>query len=79
MKKLQNQKTRLTNLKTKKIKTIKYIFNIMKNLIRTILLLVAIYSGAVAANSDDVNIMAAVICGGACSTFVMIKDNKKKD
>ena len=58
-----------------KIKTIKYIFNIMKNLIRTILLLVAIYSGAVAANSDDVNIMAAVICGAACSTFVIIKDN----
>ena len=51
----------------------------MKNLIRTILLLVAIYSGAVAANSDDVNIMAAVICGTACSTFVIIKDNKKKD
>ena len=75
MKKLQNQKTRLTNLKTKKIKTIKYIFNIMKNLIRTILLLVAIYSGAVAANSDDVNIMAAVICGAACSGFVMTKDN----
>ena len=51
----------------------------MKNLIRTILLLVAIYSGAVAANSADVNIMAAVICGVACSTFVIIKDNKKKD
>ena len=79
MKKLQNWKTRLTNLKTKKIKTIKYIFNIMKDLIRTILLLVAIYSGAVAANSDDVNIMAAVICGAACSVLVMIKDNKKKD
>lgn len=47
----------------------------MKNLIRTILLLVAIYSGAAAANSDDVNIMAAVICGVACSTFVTIKDN----
>ena len=51
----------------------------MKNLIRTILLLVAIYSGAVAANSDDVNIMAAVICGVACSGFVTTKDNKKKD
>ena len=47
----------------------------MKNLIRTILLLVAIYSGAVAANSDDVNIMTAVICGAACSGFVMTKDN----
>ena len=47
----------------------------MKNLIRTILLLVAIYSGAVAANSNDVNIWAAVICGTACSGFVMTKDN----
>ena len=47
----------------------------MKNLIRTILLLVAIYSGAVAANSDDVNIMAAAICGAACSGFVTTKDN----
>lgn len=68
-------KTRSTNLKTKKIKTIKYIFNIMKNLIKTILLTIAIYSGAVAANSDDVNIWTAVICGAACSTFVIIKDN----
>lgn len=58
-----------------KIKTIKYIFNIMKNLIRTFLLVIAIYFGAVAANSDDVNIMASVICGAACSTFVIIKDN----
>ena len=47
----------------------------MKNLIRTILLTIAIYSGVVAANSDDVNIWAAVICGAACSTFVIIKDN----
>ena len=51
----------------------------MKDLIRTILLTIAIYSGAVAANSDDVNIWAAVICGAACSMFVIIKDNKKKD
>lgn len=51
----------------------------MKNLIRTLLLVIAIYFGAVAANSDDVNIMASVICGAACSTFVMIKDNKKND
>ena len=48
----------------------------MKNLIRTILLTIAIYSGAVAANSDDVNIWAAVICAAACSGFVMTKDNK---
>lgn len=47
----------------------------MKNLIRPLLLVIAIYFGAVAANSDDVNIMAAVICGAACSTFVIIKDN----
>ena len=47
----------------------------MKNLIRTILLTIAIYSGAVAANSDDVNIMAAVICGVTSSGFVMTKDN----
>lgn len=47
----------------------------MKNLIRTLLLVIAIYFGVVAANSDDVNIMASVICGAACSTFVIIKDN----
>ena len=47
----------------------------MKNLIRALLLVIAIYFGAVAANSDDVNIMASVICGAACSTFVIIKDN----
>lgn len=47
----------------------------MKNLIRTLLLVIAIYFGAVAANSYDVNIMASVICGAACSTFVIIKDN----
>lgn len=51
----------------------------MKNLIRTLLLVIAIYFGAVAANSDDVNIMASVICGAACSSFVMIKDNKKNN
>ena len=47
----------------------------MKNLIKTILLTIAIYSGAVAANSDDVNIWEAVICAEACSGFVMTKDN----
>ena len=47
----------------------------MKNLIKTILLTIAIYSGAAAANSDDVNILAAVICAAACSGFVMTKDN----
>ena len=47
----------------------------MKDLIRTVFLTMAIYWGAIAANSDDVNIGAAVICGVACSTFVIIKDN----
>ena len=47
----------------------------MKNLIRTILLLVAIYSGAVAANSDDVNILATVVFSISSSAFVIIKDN----
>lgn len=47
----------------------------MKDLIRTVFLTMAIYWGAIAANSDDVNIWATVICGAACSTFVIIKDN----
>ena len=54
----------------------KYIFNIMGDLIRTTLLIVAIYSGVIAASSDDVNIEAAVICGAACSGFVITKDDK---
>ena len=33
----------------------------MKNLIRTVFLTIAIYSGAVAANSDDVNIIGGII------------------
>ena len=49
----------------------------MKNLIKTILLTIAIYSGAIAANSDDVNIVTAAICGVACSVFVVTKDDKK--
>lgn len=49
----------------------------MKNLIRTVFLTIAIYSGAVAANSDDVNIIGALLCGISCSGFVMIKDDKK--
>ena len=51
------------------------LFNIMKDLIRTVFLTMAIYWGAIAANSDDVNIMAAAICGAACSGFVTTKDN----
>ena len=48
----------------------------MKKYIRTTLLIVAIYSGAIAASSDDVNIVAAVICGLACAGFVITKDDK---
>ena len=55
----------------------KHIFNIMGDLIRTILLTVAIYFGAIAANSDDVNIEASVICAVACLGFVIIKDDNK--
>ena len=49
----------------------------MKNYIRTILFIVAIYSGAIAANSDDVNIWATVVFSVASSGFVLTKDNKK--
>ena len=55
----------------------KHIFNIMGDLIRTILLTIAIYFGTIAANSDDINIEAAVICAVACSGFVIIKDDNK--
>ena len=50
----------------------------MKDFIRTILLIVAIGSGAIAAREDG-HIHGALICGVACSSFVMIKDNKKND
>ena len=49
----------------------------MRDLIRTFLLVIAIYSGAIAATSDVVNIAAALICGAACSIFVITKDKKK--
>ena len=54
----------------------KYIFNIMKDLIRTILLTGAIYWGAIAANSDNVNIGATVTFGVASLGFVITKDDK---
>ena len=54
----------------------KYIYNIMKDLIRTILLTGAIYWGSIYANSDDVNIEAAVICGVASLGFVITNDKK---
>ena len=50
----------------------------MKDLIRTTLLIVAIYSGAIAAREDG-HIHGALICGVSCSVLVMIKYNKKKD
>lgn len=55
----------------------KYIFNIMKDLIRTVFLTMAIYWGAIAANSDDVNIIGALLCGISCSVFVLMTDKKK--
>ena len=54
-----------------------YIFNIMKDLIRTVFLTMAIYWGAIAANSDDVNICAVVVFSLSSSGFVLTKDNKK--
>ena len=50
----------------------------MRDLIRTILLAIAIYSGAIAAGSECcVNIPATLMCGAACSVFVITKDKKK--
>lgn len=46
----------------------------MKNLIRTILLLVAIYSGAVVANSDDVDFGVTVAFSVASLGFVITND-----
>ena len=54
-----------------------YIFNIMKDLIRTVFLTMAIYWGAIAANSDDVNIGATVVFSVSSSGFVLTKDNEK--
>lgn len=53
---------------------------IMKDLIISILLIVAIYSGATAANSQDfyVNIPMAILCGVACEIYSrLIKDSEK--
>lgn len=52
----------------------------MKNLIAPILLIVAIYSGVIAANSHDlyVTIPVALLCGVACAIYSrLIKDNNK--
>ncbi len=51
----------------------------MKDLIRIVLLAIAIYSGALAVNSPDhFNIQMAVLSGIAGATFVLIKDDKKE-
>ena len=50
----------------------------MRDLIGTILLTIAIYSGAIAAGSEShVNIPAVLIHCAACSAFVTTKDKKK--
>lgn len=54
----------------------KYIFNIMKILIRTILLTGAIYFGAIAANSDDVDFGVTVAFSVASLGFVITNDKK---
>ena len=69
---MQNGKD--TKYLKQKIKIIKYIFNIMKNLIKTILLIIAIYSGAVAANSDDVDFGVTVAFSVASLGFVITND-----
>lgn len=51
-----------------------FILNLIKNVIRTILLFTTIYTGAIAANSDNDNIMVSLICVVACSGFVITKD-----
>ena len=49
-----------------------------KDIIRSALLIISIYSGAIAANSHDCfNIPMATLCGIACAIFVSIKDDKK--
>ena len=54
----------------------KYIFNIMKDLIRTILLTGAIYWGSIYANSDDVDFGTTVAFSVACFGFVITNDKK---
>ena len=54
----------------------KYIYNIMKDLIRTILLTGAIYWGSIYANSDDVDFGVTVAFSVACFGFVITNDKK---
>lgn len=50
----------------------------MKDFIRTILLIVAIYSGAIALDSHGyANNIWALLCVISCSVFVSMKDKKK--
>ena len=63
-------------MKVKKIKIMKYIFNIMKDLIRTVLLTGAIYWGSIYANSDDADIGAAAVFSVASLGFVITNDKK---
>lgn len=53
------------------------IYNIMKILIRTILLTGAIYCGTIVFNSDDVDFGTTVAFIVACLGFVITKDDKK--
>ena len=53
------------------------IYNIMKDLIRAVLLTGAIYWGSIYANSDNVDIGAVAAFGVASLGFVMTTDNKK--
>ena len=55
----------------------KCIFNIMKDLIRTVLLTGAIYWGSIYANSDDADFGAAAAFSAASLGFVMTTDDKK--
>ena len=52
------------------------IYNIMKILIRTILLTGAIYCGAIVVNSDDVDFGTIVAFSVACFGFVITNDKK---
>lgn len=48
-----------------------------KGLIKSILLIMAIYSGVISVNLHDFNIIWAILCGLACSVFVSIGDDNK--
>ena len=58
------------------IKIMYNIYNIMKILIRTILLTGAIYCGAIVVNSDDVDFGVTVAFSVACFGFVITNDKK---